>query len=140
MILARFTLQHTSKSQEFVQNAYNALNPGGGFFCIEPVYDYYDCEPPQKIWQGFRERMLATYARWQSHPNVPKQVCQWLSGCGFESISVSINLYSPITIGHNRFEAVVLATAAMLNLHHPDIWETSFLEKLERWLQNLDTV
>jgi hypothetical protein len=32
----------------------------------------------------------------------------------------------------------MLATAAMLNRRHPDIWEASFLEKLERWLQNVD--
>jgi len=138
VILARFTLQHAGKPQEFVQNACNALNPGGCFFCIEPVYDYYDCEPPQKIWQEFRARILATYERWKSHPNVPKQACQWLSASGFESIIVSVNIYSPITIGHDRFEAVVLATAAMLNLQHPDIWEASFLEKLESWLKHLD--
>jgi len=137
-ILARFTLQHTRNPQKFVQNAYRSLKPGGGFFCIEPVYDYYDCAPPQKVWQEFRARILATYQRWQSHPNIPKQVCQWLSDGGFESISVSINLYSPITIGPERFAAVVLATAAMLNFQHPDIWEASFLEKLESWLQKLD--
>jgi len=137
-ILARFTLQHTRKPQEFVQNAYRLLKPGGGFFCIEPVYDYYDCASPQKIWQDFRARILATYERWQSHPNIPRQAGQWLSDCGFESISVSINLYSPITIGPERFAAVVLATAAMLNFHHPDIWEASFLEQLESWLQKLD--
>lgn len=138
VILARFTLQHTEHPRAFVQNVYDSLPPGGGFFCIEPVYDYYDCEPPQKIWQEFRARILATYERWKSHPNVPKQACQWLSDSGFESISASINIYSPITIGRNRFAAVVLATAAMLNFQHPDIWEASFLEKLERWLKHLD--
>jgi len=137
-ILARFTLQHTRKPQEFVQNAYRSLKPGGGFFCIEPVYDYYDCEPPQKIWQDFRARILATYKRWQSHPNIPRQAGHWLSDGGFESIRVSINLYSPITIGQERFAAVVLATAAMLNFQHPDIWEASFLEQLESWLKQLD--
>jgi SAM-dependent methyltransferase len=138
VILARFTLQHTRNPREFVQNAYTSLKPGGCFLCIEPVYDYYDCEPPQKIWQEFREKMLATYEQWKSHPNIPKEVCQWLSGCGFESISVSINLYSSITIGRDRFNAVILATAGMLNFHHPDLWEASFLEKLEKWLQNLN--
>ncbi len=103
-ILARFTLQHTRKPQEFVQNAYRSLKPGGGFFCIEPVYDFYDCEPLQKIWQEFREKMLATYARWKSHPNIPKEAGQWLSDCGFESISVALNLYSPISLGHDRFK------------------------------------
>jgi len=84
--------------------------------------------------------MLATYARWKSHPNISKEAGQWLSDCGFESIRVSINLYSPITIGPERFKAVVLATAAMLNFQHPDIWEASFLEKLESWLKQLDAI
>lgn len=137
VILARYTLQHASKPQEFIRSVYHALCSEGCFVCMDPIYDYYDSQPPEKVWQGFRERMLVTYERWGSNPNVPKQACKWLSEAGFESIRTTINIYSPVTIGYDRFREVVLATAAMFHLDHPDLWGASFLQELEEWLQNL---
>ncbi|MCI0692202.1 DUF3291 domain-containing protein [candidate division KSB1 bacterium] len=58
----RFTLQHTDKPQEFVQNAYNALNPGGGFFCIEPVYDKFAAFMIQQIYHLIHANVAITRA------------------------------------------------------------------------------
>jgi SAM-dependent methyltransferase len=135
VIFSRFTLEHSSKPIDFIQAAYDSLNPGGVFICIEPVYDYYDSDPPQETWRQFRERMLRTYEIWGSHPNVPKQACRWLADVGFSSIRVAINLYSPTTIGHHRFTNVVLATAAALHHNHPGVWGEPFLERLEAWIK-----
>jgi ubiquinone/menaquinone biosynthesis C-methylase UbiE len=139
IILTRFTLQHTSKPQEFIESVYQALYVDGCFLCLDPIYDYYDSQPAETVWQGFRARILATYERWGSNPNVPKQACTWLAEAGFTSIRATVHLYSPVTIGSNRFTAVVLATATMFHLDHPDIWSTSFLQELEAWLQHLST-
>lgn len=136
-IMARFTLQHCRQPQEFVRIVFQSLKSGGLFICIEPIYDYYDCEPPDSTWMEFRKRMLATYQRWHSQPNIPKQVCHWLFRSGFQQIRVSVQMYSPITIGRDRFNKLILATAAMLYSSYPDIWEASFMKTLDQWTKNL---
>jgi ubiquinone/menaquinone biosynthesis C-methylase UbiE len=138
-ILTRFTLQHASKPQEFIRSVFQALRSDGCFLCIDPIYDYYDSQPPEKVWQGFRTRLLVTYERWGSNPNVPKQTCKWLSEAGFAPIRATVHLYSPATIGDKRFHEVVMATATMFHLDHPDIWSASFLQELEDWLPNVST-
>ena len=135
VILARFTLQHVREPQGFIRAIYRALNPGGLFVCIEPVYDYYDGAVDEAVWRAFREKMLATYQQWGSHPNVPKWICPILADAGFTSIRATLHLYSPITIGHERFAAVVLAAATMLHHEQPAIWEAAYLERLAQWIQ-----
>ncbi|MCP4727963.1 MAG: class I SAM-dependent methyltransferase [bacterium] len=134
VIFTRFTLQHSSKPKEFIENVYRSLKPSGKFICIEPIIEYYDSEPPGKIWQGYRERMLMTYRQWKSNPDIFKQASLWLADCGFKSVSASICINSPVTIGQLRFADVVLSTALMLHHSYPDIWEVSFLGKLEKWI------
>lgn len=140
VICTRFTLQHASNPQAFVQNVHRVLNPGGLFMAVEPLYDYYDSEPADPIWQGFRQRIFLTYERWGSDPNVPKRAGRWLMEAGFVSIRTSIHIYSPITIGLPAFTTVILATATALGFDDPDIWDTAFLEQLESWLENLPCV
>ena len=136
VILTRFTLQHSSAPQEFIRSAHRSLNLGGMFVCVEPVYAYYDSEPADPMWQGFRDRMLEMYSRWKSNPNVPRQACRWFSEAGFEGVRAAINIYSPATIGQRRFQDVVLATAAMMHKNHPDICDETFLQELEEWIVN----
>ena len=136
VILARFTLQHVREPRGFIREIYRALNPGGLFVCIEPVYDYYDGAADEEVWRAFREKMLATYQQWGSHPNVPKWIGPILADAGFTSIRATLHLYSPITIGHERFAAVVLAAATMLHHEQPAIWEAAYLERLAQWIQN----
>lgn len=135
VIVARFTLQHVPEPQDFIQSVYRALHPDGLFVCIEPVYDYFGSTSEEAIWETFREKMLATYRQWGSYPNLPKQICPWLAEAGFTSISAAIHLYSPITIGRERFAAVILATAAMLHAEHPSLWDAAYLERLADWIQ-----
>ncbi|NIM50868.1 MAG: methyltransferase domain-containing protein [Gemmatimonadales bacterium] len=137
VVLSRFTLQHVGEPQEFVRSVHATLRPGGRFVCIEPVYDYYDCDPPQAVWREFRARMLATYERWKGHPNIPKQIGPWLWESGFVSVRTAVHLYSPVTIGRDRFQRVVLATAIMMHGDQRDVWDRRFLKQLERWMQSL---
>ena len=137
VICTRFTLQHASNPQAFVHSVHRVLHPGGLFMAVEPLYDSYDSEPADPTWQGFRQRMFATYERWGSDPNVPKRASQWLMEAGFVSIRTSIHIYSPITIGQRKFTAVILATATALGFDNLDIWDTAFLDQLARWLENL---
>ncbi len=136
VILTRFTLQHSSYPKEFIKNIYRSLRPSGKYICIEPIFEYYDCEPPNRIWQDYRKRMLMTFMRWKSNPNIFKQAPRWLSDCGFKSICASICINSPVTIGQQMFAEVVLSTASMLHHSYPEIWEISFLEKLEKWIES----
>jgi hypothetical protein len=94
---------------------------------------------PDEIWRSFRERSLASYTKWGSHPNLPKIIPRWLAEVGFGSVHVSLQLYSAATIGAGRFEAVVLATARMFHLEHPEIWDDGFMNDLRDWLIQADT-
>jgi SAM-dependent methyltransferase len=136
VLFTRFTLQHSSNPHEFIRSVYRSLNPGGMFVAIEPIYDYYDSDPPDPVWSDFRARMFATYERWGSNPNVPRQATRWLRDGGFELIRVAINMCSPTTIGRSEFAAAILTTAVALGFDYPDIWEQPFIERLEEWIQN----
>lgn len=80
--------------------------------------------------------MFANYQRWGSNSNVPKHASQWLVDAGFESVRVSINMNSPITIGLKGFADAILTTIAALRFGYPDIWDEAFLEKIEAWIED----
>ncbi|MFC1564214.1 class I SAM-dependent methyltransferase [candidate division KSB1 bacterium] len=139
VIISRFVLQHHADPLEYLDMVFNSLNDNGTFICIEPVYDYYDCAKPEAIWKEFRNKMLKTYKRWGSNPNIPKQICKYLSDACFTNIHVSINLYSHATIDRASFNSILQNTVTWLTEIHPDIWEKHFIRDLLQWLDVTDS-
>lgn len=135
LIITRLVLQHSSNPLELLKKLILLGCKNSILYLIEPVYDYYDCDPLPIIWREYRERLILSYKRLGSEPNLPKRLSGWLSSLGCTNIRTSVHFYSCSTIGKSKFSSVVRATAATLHSLHPDLWSDNYINKLDIWLE-----
>jgi SAM-dependent methyltransferase len=135
-VITRYTLQHASHPQPFVDAAFARLKPGGVFVALESLDAYTDCHQAVPLWERFRSSLAAVHRHVGSDQNIGKSLGVLLKRAGFGDIQVRILLCSPSTVGVERFRAVVAASARLANTFFPDLFDAGLRLDLEAWLGN----
>lgn len=135
MIFTRFTLQHASSPQEFVDAVYKRLNEKGIFITIdEYLFDTGIADP---IWSEFYNCWISCFKKAGCNHLMSTEINPWLKRAGFNKIESSIQLYSPVTIGPDNFRTLVTRIAALLYKVYPEVWDESFFPRFEEWLERI---
>lgn len=135
LILTRFTLQHASAPQQFLDEVYKRLNDGGLFVTIDEYL--FVTEIQDEVWNEFYSCWIRCFKEAGCNHLMSKEINPWLSNAGFKEVENTIQLYSPVTIGTAHFKLLVTRIAVLLNKVYPNIWDKSFLSKFEGWLDKI---
>jgi ubiquinone/menaquinone biosynthesis C-methylase UbiE len=135
-ILTRYTIQHSSHPQDFVQAVFDRLKKKGLFVALESLDAYTDCHDPDPIWERFRISVGEIHKKIGSNADTGKSLGLLLKAAGFRDIQVRIVLCSPSTVGWARFRAVVQASAELAFSFFPDLFDAALLDDLKAWLNN----
>lgn len=133
-ITTRYTLQHASHPQEFVDAAFARLATGGLFVAMESLDAYIDCHRPDAVWDRFRCALAEVHRRAGSDQNIGKGLGALMKRVGFLDIHVRVLLCAPSTVGWERFSAVVQASAALAHTFFPDLFDAGLRGDVEAWL------
>ena len=134
LIMTRYTLQHCSEPQAFVKAVFDRLNKKGIFLSLESLDAYTDCHEQDPVWERFRTSVAAIHKRTGSNDNIGKSLGLLLRAAGFRDIRVRVVLCSPSTVGVERFQAVVQASAEIAIGLFPDLFDRKLLKDLKKWL------
>jgi len=137
MIFTRFTLQHSSDPQTFLDEVYKRLSNGGFFITIDEYLFQTEIKDP--VWNEFYDCWIRCFEKTGCNHLMSKEINPWLKRSGFKNIENSIQLYSPITIGSDNFKTLVTRIAALLYKVYPDVWRKSFFPIFEEWLDKITT-
>ena len=132
MIFARFTLQHASNPQDFLDEVFKRLTDKGIFITIDEYLFRTEIKNP--VWNEFYDCWIKCFKKAGCNHLMLREINPWLKKAGFKDIKNSIQLYSPITIGSDNFKILVTRIAALLYKVYPDIWSESFFPTFEKWL------
>ena len=133
-IITRYTVQHSSKPEQFVRSAYDRLRRKGIFVAIESLDDYMDCHVHDPVWEEFQSKLDAVHERVGSNNNMGKSLGLLLSKAGFRDVRVQAVLCSPSTVGWQRFSGVVQASADLAFSFFPDIFDRRLHQDVTAWL------
>ena len=139
-IMTRYTVQHSSKPEEFVKSARDRLKRKGTFIAVESLDDYMDCHVRDPVWVEFRSRLDTIHKRVGSNNNMGKSIGLLLRRAGFRDVRVQVVLCSPSTVGWQRFSRVVRAFAGLAFSFCPDIFDRQLYQDVTAWLDNRKVV
>jgi ubiquinone/menaquinone biosynthesis C-methylase UbiE len=139
-IMTRYTVQHSSKPEDFVRAACDRLNRKGIFIAVESLDAYMDCHIHDPVWEEFQSKLDAIHQRVGSNNNMGKSMGLLLSKAGFRDIRVQVVLCSPSTVGWKRFSGVVQASADLAFSFFPDIFHRQLRQDVTAWLGNRKNV
>jgi len=135
-ILTRYTLQHSSKPEDFVRAVFSRLKRKGTFIAVESMETYTDCHVPDPVWEAYRAALLTVHAKIGSNGNIGKALGSLFRRSGFRNVQVGIVICSPSTVGLDRFTSVVLATTALAHTLFPDLFDRKLVRRMGRWLED----
>jgi SAM-dependent methyltransferase len=133
-ILTRYTLQHCSDPRAFVGAVFERLKKKGTFVAVESLDAYTDCYEEDPLWERFRTSVGAIHQRAGSDSNIGKALGGLLRAAGFREIQVRVVLCSPSTVGCERFQAVVEASAELAAGLFPDLFDAELLRDVKQWV------
>jgi ubiquinone/menaquinone biosynthesis C-methylase UbiE len=135
-ILTRYTLQHSSRPEDFVRAVFARLKRRGTFIAVESMESCTDCHVPDPVWGAYRAALLAVHAKIGSDGNVGRALGSLFRRSGFRNVQVGIVICSPSTVGLDRFTSVVLATTALAHTLFPDLFDRKLVRRMNRWLED----
>ncbi len=133
-IMTRYTLQHSSEPQAFVEGVFARLKKKGIFIALESLDAYTDCHEQDPVWERFKGSVAAIHKRAGSNADIGKSLGSMFRTAGFRDIGVRVMLCSPSTVGVKKFRAVVQTSAELAVAFFPDLFEPKLLEDLKDWL------
>lgn len=135
-LFTRYTLQHCSRPEEFLRNAYQRLERGGTFIAMESVESGTDCHVPDPVWRAYRAAVLAVHEKIGSDADIGKALGALLRRTGFRQVRVEFVITSPATVGYERFRSVVLSTAVLAHTLFPGLFGRRLLGRTDAWLRD----
>lgn len=135
MIFSRFTLQHATAPQEFLNEVHGRLNPKGIFVTIDEYL--FNTEIKNPVWGEFYDCWIKCFKEAGCNHLMSKEINPWLKKAGFKHVENSVHLYSPVTIGAENFKTLVTRIAALLFKVYPHVWRASFFPVFEEWLDRV---
>ena len=135
-VMTRYTLQHSADPQAFVGAVFERLRKKGMFVSVESLDAYTGCHVRDLVWERFHTSLGAIHRRFGSSEDIGKSLGWLLSAAGFREIQVRVVLCSPSTVGCERFQAVVRASAEAAAAFCPDLFGADLLEEVKRWLED----
>ncbi|RPJ84968.1 MAG: class I SAM-dependent methyltransferase [Acidobacteria bacterium] len=135
-VMTRYTLQHSSQPQAFVDAAFARLRPGGGFVALESLDALTDSHEADPVWDRFRTALTAVHRHVGSNQDIGKSLGALLRNAGFREIQVRVVLCSPSTVGWEPFSAVVRASAALASTFFPELFDVALRDDLDAWLDD----
>ncbi len=132
--MTRYTLQHSSAPQVFLDAVYQRLERKGTFIAMESLDAYTDCHEPDPIWDRFKTSIAAIHQKVGSNADIGKSLGRLLKDAGFQRVQVWVLLCSPSTVGWKRFQSVVRGSAELAWAFFPDLFDRQLLEEVVQWL------
>jgi ubiquinone/menaquinone biosynthesis C-methylase UbiE len=139
-IMTRYTLQHSSDPQSFLNAVFERLRKNGTFVALESLDDYMDSHEPDDVWERFRTSVAAIHRKAGSDNNIGKSLGLLMKNAGFREIQIRIVMCSPSTVGMERFQVVVRATADLAFAFFPDLFNEKLHTDIGRWIADSDSL
>ncbi len=132
--MTRYTLQHSSEPEAFVDAVYQRLQRKGTFIAMESLDAYTDCHERDPIWERFKASVATIHQKVGSNADIGKSLGKLLRNAGFQKIHVRVLLCSPSTVGWKRFQSVVQGSAELACAFFPELFDRQLLQDVEDWL------